>query len=73
MTLGCSVKSGVELTNPVSFTTRRRRSMSPSQAAFTCARSDTAQDRAASAPPATSMPSPSRPVRGLPSRAEIWP
>jgi hypothetical protein len=54
-TLGCSVKSGAELTKPVSFTTRTSRSRSPPQAARTCARRLIAQVRAAAAPAATSI------------------
>ena len=58
MTFGWSVKSGAELTKPVSFTTRRSRSRSPSQATRSWAMRASAQVRAAAAPAATSSPGP---------------
>ena len=61
-TLGCSVKSGVQLTKPVSLTTRFRRLKSPPQAARAWARSDSAQVRAASAPCSVLSVSPSLPL-----------
>jgi hypothetical protein len=61
-TLGWSVKSGVQLTKPVSFTTRFSRSKSPPQAARACAISDSAQVRAAAAPASVLSVSPSLPL-----------
>ena len=73
ITFGWSVKSAVELTNPVSLTTRTSRDQSPPQAFFTCASRLIAQVRAAAAPSSMLMPSPSRPLINAPSACEICP
>ena len=72
-TRGWSKKPGAEATKPVSLTTRRSRSQSPSQAARACANSASAQALAASAPASTSMSAPSVPRITPPASREIWP
>src|SRR6056297_432291 len=73
ITAGCWVKSAVELTKPVSFTTRTSRSRSPPQAALTCASRAIAQTFAAAAPASTSMSAPSLPVSSVSPSLAIWP
>src|SRR5690606_35728499 len=73
ITLGWSVKSGVEFTKPPSFTTRTIRSRSPPRAARAWARRLRPQRRAASEPSATSIVSPSRPLIRPAGPCEIWP
>src|SRR3546814_1134870 len=72
-TFGWSVKSPVELTKPVSFTTRCPRSRSPPQAALTCAPMLMAQSLAAACPSSSGRPAPSLPwYWGLPSFLGSW-
>ena len=74
ITLGWSVKSAVELTKPVSLTTRTMRSRSPPQAARACASRLIAQRRAASAPSATSIVvAEAAPDQAVGASALIWP
>ena len=73
ITFGWSVKSGAELTKPVSLTTRTSRSRSPPQASRSWAMSWIAQVRAAAAPASASMPAPSLPVIGPFASRLTWP